>query len=73
MAQNQALKDFDDLPDSAFVRLPTVAALFACHGATIWRRVGSGDLPQPVHLGPRSTAWRVGDLRAKLAALAEAA
>jgi predicted DNA-binding transcriptional regulator AlpA len=73
VAEDTALTNFDTLPDSAFVRLPTVTALFACHAATIWRRVAAGDLPQPVRLGPRVTAWRVGDLRAKLAALTEAA
>jgi hypothetical protein len=29
---HQSLKDFDILPDSAFVRIPTVAALFAFSG-----------------------------------------
>ncbi len=73
MAQSSALRDFDILPDSAFVRLPTVSALFACHAATVWRRVADGSLPAPVHLGPRVTAWRVGDLRKTLGALMEAA
>jgi predicted DNA-binding transcriptional regulator AlpA len=73
VAHNSALADFDRLPDSAFVRLPTVSNLFACHPCTVWRRVKGGTLPRPVKLGPQSTAWRVGDLRAALAALAEAA
>jgi predicted DNA-binding transcriptional regulator AlpA len=65
-----ALADFDRLPDSAFVRLPVVMALFSCSDETVRRRVKAGDLPSPVKLGPRSTAWRVGDLRKTLAQVA---
>ncbi|OHB28145.1 MAG: transcriptional regulator [Phenylobacterium sp. RIFCSPHIGHO2_01_FULL_69_31] len=61
-----ALADFDRLPDAAFVRLPVVMALFACSDETVRRRVKAGAIPAPVKLGPRSTAWRVGDLRATL-------
>ncbi len=69
MSQPIALTDFDQLPDSAYVRLPVVCGLFACHEATVWRRVKDGSLPAPAHLGPRITAWRVGDLRAAQVAL----
>ncbi|MFY9291716.1 MAG: AlpA family phage regulatory protein [Methylorubrum rhodinum] len=61
-----ALADFERLPDAAFVRIPVVQALFACSDDTIWRRVKTGAMPAPVKLGPRTTAWRVGDLRAAL-------
>jgi predicted DNA-binding transcriptional regulator AlpA len=70
---DKALAAFDSLPDSAFVRLPTVAALFATSTATVWRRVKSGQLPAPVKLGPQISAWRVGELRAVLASLANTA
>ena len=58
-----ALYDFDSLPDSAHVRLPTVAAWKAIGPATVWRWVKAGRLPAPVKIGPNVTAWRVGDLR----------
>lgn len=54
---------FDSLPNSAYVRLPTVAALRSSSPATVWRHVKAGLLPAPVKLGPNITAWRVGDLR----------
>lgn len=38
-----ALRNFDALPDSANVRLPVVAALFACSTVTVWRRVKKGS------------------------------
>lgn len=58
-----SLRNFDDLPDSANVRLPVVAALFACSSVTVWRRVKAGTLPAPRKLGERVTAWNVGELR----------
>ncbi len=61
------LAQFDSLPASAHVRLPTVAALHGIGPATVWRWVRSGRLPQPVKLGPNTTAWNVGALRQALA------
>lgn len=59
-----ALRHFDDLPDSACVRLPVVRAL---HGgvsrSTIWRMVRLGRLPAPRKPSPRIALWRVGELR----------
>jgi predicted DNA-binding transcriptional regulator AlpA len=58
-----ALAQFDKLPDSAYVRLPVVAALKGISPATVWRWVKSSRLPAPSRLSPGVTAWRVGDLR----------
>lgn len=69
-ANATALRDFDRLPDSANVRLPVVQALFACSDETIRRRVKAGLLPKPRKLGPRVTAWNVGELRQVLQAAA---
>ncbi len=66
-----ALETYKAAPDEAFVRQPVVEALFACSSATVWRRVKSGLIPAPVKLSERSTAWRVGDLRAALASLSQ--
>lgn len=60
--------NFDDLPDSALVRLPKVQALFSISAPTVWRWARSGELPKPVKIGG-VTCWRVGDLREKLNAL----
>ena len=60
---SDALKHFDSLPDSAHVRVPTVAALFACCTMTVWRRSKSGTLPAPRKLSEAITAWNVGELR----------
>lgn len=68
-----AYSGFDSLPDVALVPQRVVELLFDCSNATLWRRVGSGTLPRPVRVGARSTRWRVGALRAALAALSELA
>jgi predicted DNA-binding transcriptional regulator AlpA len=61
-----ALRHFDQLPDSAHVRQPVVEALFGYSSSTVWRRVRDGLLPKPERLGPRTTAWNVGKLRRAL-------
>lgn len=63
---HKSLQDFDTLPDSAHVRIPTVAALFACSPATIWRGVRDGRIPKPVKHFERASSWNVAELRAAL-------
>ena len=63
----QALSNFEDMPDSSFVRLPVVRALYGVSTATIWRNSASGRMPSPVQLSERCTAWNVGQIRADLA------
>lgn len=62
-----ALAQFEELPESAHVRLPIVTALYGISAATVWRWVKSGRLPAPRKLGPNTTGWRVGDLRRRRA------
>lgn len=64
-----SLRHFSALPDEAFVRLPTVAALFGQSRASIWRNVKLLRLPAPRKFSPRVTAWQVGDLRRALKGL----
>ncbi|TYC61337.1 AlpA family phage regulatory protein [Zoogloea oleivorans] len=63
-----ALANFGGLPDAAYVRLPTMQAIYGgVSGPTIWRWAAAGAIPSPVRLSGRVTAWRVGDIRADLA------
>lgn len=61
-----ALRHFDSLPDSAQVRLPVVCGLVSASPATVWRMALDGRLPPPRKLGPKITAWSVGELRQRL-------
>lgn len=51
------------LPEVGFVRLPTILAVFPVGKSTWWAGVKAGRFPTPVKLGPRTTAWRVEDIR----------
>jgi len=61
-----ALRDFDSLPGSAFVRLPVVIGLKGCSRVTIWRQVRDGLWPAPHKLGARMVGWRVSEVRKAL-------
>lgn len=75
-----AIPSFDELPDSALIRQaqlvrdpkhPTRPTPLPFSPATFWRRVKDGSFPKPVTLlGCRITWWRVGDVRAWMAAQA---
>jgi prophage regulatory protein len=65
--QNSPLEQIkDDLPSTGFVRL---SSILAPHGpipvgrSTWWQGVKTGRFPKPVKLGPRTTAWKVEDIR----------
>ena len=64
------LSNFDQLPDSAFVRLPVVIGLLGCSASAVWRNVKIGNLPKPVKITSNITGWRVSDLRQVLAKVA---
>ena len=68
---NPALRDFDNLPDSAMVRLPTVTALYGCSKATIWRLVKNKRL-NTYKLSERCTTFNVGELKKSLSLKVEA-
>jgi predicted DNA-binding transcriptional regulator AlpA len=64
------LAHFDQLPDSAYIRLPIIKALYGVSSATIWRGVKNKTIPKPSKLTERTTAWNVGQVRVALAAKA---
>ena len=66
----EALTQFENLPDSAYIRLPVVKRLYGVSAATIWRGVKNKTIPTPVKLSERCTCWNVGLIRAALAAKA---
>lgn len=62
------------IPEAGFLRLaqilgnknsnPSIPALIPICKSTWWQGIKSGRFPKPVKLGPRTTAWRVEDIRA---------
>jgi prophage regulatory protein len=72
---------FDALADTAFIResqlvqspkRPTAPAPLPFSAPTLWRKVKGGTFPAPVRLSERVTAWKVGDVRAWIAAQTKA-
>jgi prophage regulatory protein len=62
------------LPETGFLRIrqiigdanaePPIPGIIPVGRSTWWSGVRTGRFPQPVKLGPRTTAWRVEDIRA---------
>lgn len=70
MAKDPAQRPIPDtLSQASFLRLPQVLSVVPVSRSTWWSRVRSGDFPQPVKLGPRTTAWRTSDIAELLARL----
>jgi predicted DNA-binding transcriptional regulator AlpA len=55
------------LPETGFVRLPEILKVFPVSKSTWWTGVKDGRFPKPVKLGPKISAWRVGDIRELIA------
>ena len=62
------------LPETGYVRLkqiigdaesdPAIPPIIPICKSSWWRGVSTGRFPKAVKLGPRTTAWRVEDIRA---------
>ncbi|WP_336491297.1 helix-turn-helix transcriptional regulator [Methylobacterium nigriterrae] len=56
-----------DFLETGFIRLASILAPtgpIPVSRSTWWSGVKSGRFPKPVKLGPRTTVWRVEDIRA---------
>lgn len=76
-----AIPSFDALADSGLIReaqlvqspkRPGTPAPIPFSAPTLWRKVKAGTFPKPLKLSERVTAWRVGDVRAWIAAQPQA-
>ena len=66
------------LPETGYLRLkqilgdpkanPPIPAIIPISKSSWWEGCKTGRYPKPVKLGPRTTAWRVSDIRALIAA-----
>lgn len=62
------------LPETGFVRLQAIIAPrgpMPISKSTWWQGVKDGRFPKPVKLGPKTTAWRVEDIRELINRLGE--
>lgn len=61
---SEPLKTLDSLPNSAFVRISTVAMLFVYSLATIRRGGHDGRIPKPIKDSDCTSVWHMGEIRA---------
>ena len=66
MSETESI-EFDELPDSAFIRQDALMVVFPFSESQLWRMVRDGQFPRPVKMSPRVTAWKVRDVRVWLA------
>lgn len=56
--------NFDDLPDSGFIRQSQlIPAVVPFTSATLWRKVKAGTFPSPIKISAGCTAWSVSAVR----------
>ena len=61
------------MPGEGYVRIGKIVApdgVIPVSRASWWAGIKTGRFPQPVKLGPNTTAWRVQDIRALISELA---
>lgn len=51
------------LPETGYVRLPQILKVIPIGKSTWWAGVASGRFPASIKLGPRTTVWKVEDIR----------
>ena len=71
-----------ELPNTGFLRLrqilgdpksePPLSPLIPVSKSTWWSGVKTGRFPKPVKLGPKSTGWRVEDIKQLIGGIGEA-
>ncbi|MCU7876789.1 MAG: AlpA family phage regulatory protein [Candidatus Thiodiazotropha sp. (ex Lucinoma borealis)] len=77
------MADIHQLPETGFLRLPQIIGnpkadppvppIYPVSRSTWWNGVKDGRFPKPVKLGPRTTAWRVEDIRILIDSTSKAA
>jgi prophage regulatory protein len=56
-------------PQTSLLRVKQVLEKIPVSRTTWWQGVKDGKFPQPVKLGPRTTAWRTSDIDALINSL----
>lgn len=59
----QQLELIDSMPDDAAIDIHVLCVLKGRSPASVWRDVKADRIAKPFKAGPRSTRWRLGDIR----------
>jgi len=60
---------YGTLPAIGYVRIKQILEIFPVSSTTWWEGCKDGRFPQPIKLSPRTTVWRVEDIRAFMESL----
>ena len=61
---NQKAFSLGEMASTGYLRqAQLIPSVIPFSSATLWRKVKSGEFPQPIKLSQRVTAWRVEDVR----------
>ncbi len=72
MAQKQKHDTNHNLPTDGYLRIWQLVggkgypAMIPISKSSLWQAIREKRFPAPVHLGPRTSAWRVPDIKAYL-------
>lgn len=66
MAMRITPENFNTMPAAAMVSAADLSGLLGVSLNTIWRWSKAGRLPAPVRIGPNTTRWNMGEIRAAL-------
>lgn len=64
MSKYSKVTEQQNLPETGLLRLKQVLQFIPVSSSSWWAGVKTGRFPKPLKLGPRTTAWRVSDIRA---------
>ncbi|MGA3209211.1 MAG: AlpA family phage regulatory protein [Syntrophales bacterium] len=53
----------NDIPQEGLLRVKQILQIIPISRSGWWQGVRRGRFPQPIKLGPRTTAWKVEDIR----------
>lgn len=56
-------QQYQTLPETGFLRLPQILHVVPIGKSSWWAGVKSGKYPKAYKLGPKTTAWKVEDIR----------
>ena len=65
------MSNYQNLPETGFVRLTTILKVIPVGRSTWWGGVKSGRFPQPIKLSPGVTVWRAEAIHALIEQLSQ--
>lgn len=63
MNANTDYRYIDQLPDSSMLNIKEVLAVVRISRSSWYAGIKDGKYPAPVHIGPASPRWKLGDVR----------